>query len=134
MPDLPTMNPQLKTLKTDSLKLSSDLGALYLYSLHSLETLEPGWLPTVMPDSFLMLESNPIGEFSEEIFRNILETLSQGEGSLDIWGNPLHCDCSIKWLVEEPDLLNVVTKVGNPTCEDSTLLADLLLEDFTDCP
>ena len=54
--------------------------------------------------------------------------------------NPLICDCSIKWIVENPKYLNVIDwpsimDFQRPVCIDGTLVADLDLNIFNAlCP
>ena len=46
--------------------------------------------------------------------------------------NPLNCDCSIKWIIENPKYVDVIEwpnikSFDRPTCSHGTLVADLEL-------
>ncbi|XP_006123567.1 leucine-rich glioma-inactivated protein 1 isoform X2 [Pelodiscus sinensis] len=103
---------------------------------------------------YLFIENNKVGSISKNALRglkglvhlslahNQLETLPRhlfrGLDALthvDLRGNPFHCDCRIKWLVEWLDSTNASAELGEcqgPTELNGTRLSQLHLQDF-DC-
>ena len=86
-----------------------------------------------------------LGKIEEETFKEIFDIMASEEiqpsdeylcskyllqGHIIFGRNPLICDCSIKWIVENPKYLNVIDWPGimshkRPVCKDGTLVADL---------
>ena len=95
------------------------------------------WLPTsisgVTSDTQIYLDGNRISNISEDVFRPLLEILSQGNGVLFIRGelnpprsaiepvresfqchpiraadNPIECDCSLAWFISESNFMRSV--------------------------
>ncbi|XP_065276639.1 leucine-rich glioma-inactivated protein 1-like isoform X1 [Emys orbicularis] len=103
---------------------------------------------------YLFIENNKVGSISKNALRglkglvhlslahNQLETLPRhlfrGLDALthvDLRGNPFHCDCRIKWLVEWLSSTNASTELGEcqgPAELNGTRLSQLQLQDF-DC-
>ncbi|CAG0892531.1 unnamed protein product [Darwinula stevensoni] len=140
--------PNLKTLDLGGNYISA-LPSGFFDSLGSLEefwcdSCDLG--PNVTAGSFrfqglaaetnVSLALNEIVHLPEDAFRSILEDLSNGDGVLYLasrrigyeafpmvseTGNPIVCDCSLKWLVTEASLLASV----EGECQDGTQLQDL---------
>ena len=97
-----------------------------------------------------------LGKIEEATFKEIFDIMASNEtqpsekylecneylppGHISFGRNPLVCDCSIKWIIENPKYLNVIDWQNTPTyhrpvCKDGTLVADLDLNIFNAlCP
>ena len=96
-----------------------------------------------------------LGKIEEATFKEIFDIMASSEtqpsenlecyenlppGHIIFARNPLICDCSIKWIVENPKYLNVIDwpsimDLQRPVCKDGTLVADLDLNIFNAlCP
>ena len=77
---------------------------------------------------------------SKEAFQEIFQILASYDGDVEdpynppghisFGRNPLKCDCSIKWIVEDPKMLQVIdfgqpNSYKRPKCRDGTYVADL---------
>ncbi|CAG0890035.1 unnamed protein product [Darwinula stevensoni] len=122
---------------------SSSLESLSIVG-NRIRTLESGWFLPNMQDLFLDYLSllagfptdvtidfhfNEISEVNEESFRPMLEVVSKGKGSISVHGNPVECDCSMAWVVLNPDFLAKLKGY----CSDLTEFQDLDPNDFQDC-
>ena len=88
------------------------------------------------------------GTIEEDTFRDIFDIMASEEiypsdeylcdeylpsGYINFGRNPLNCDCSIKWIVENPKYVDVIdwpniTSFDRPTCRHGTFVADLDLD------
>ncbi|XP_050786543.1 leucine-rich glioma-inactivated protein 1-like isoform X2 [Gopherus flavomarginatus] len=79
---------------------------------------------------YLFIENNKVGSISKNALRGL-----KGLVHLDLRGNPFHCDCRIKWLVEWLSSTNASAELGEcqgPGELNGTQLSQLHLQDF-DC-
>ena len=59
-----------------------------------------------------------------------VEDIYYPPGHISFGRNPLKCDCSIKWILEDPKMLQIIdfghpTSYNRPKCRDGTYVADL---------
>ena len=70
------------------------------------------------------------GSFLQEKEKGVHSSIPTGH--IRIGRNPLKCDCSIKWIVEDQRMLNVIDWNDDPwekpTCRNGTFVADLDLD------
>ena len=133
-------NQTLTHLETDSLKLNStNFLKLDFGYFNSLTSFSPGFISNIQPNTVFDFLDNNIMKIEEEAFRDILEVMKSGNGTINMGRNPLLCDCSIEWLISEPELLAVITRgkyeFMTPVCKDGTPVEDLDPQVFQDlCP
>ena len=79
------------------------------------------------------------GSFLQENEKGVRSSIPTGH--IRVGRNPLKCDCSIKWIVEDQRMLNVIDWTifdypwEKPTCKNGTFVADLDLDMLnTICP
>ncbi|CAG0900176.1 unnamed protein product [Darwinula stevensoni] len=84
---------------------------------------------SIGPNSRVILADNRISELTEAAFRPMVEPLSQGEGYIVLYGNPVDCGCSIAWWVLNPDFRSTL----QGRCPGGTSFQDLDPEDYQDC-
>ncbi|CAL4179782.1 unnamed protein product, partial [Meganyctiphanes norvegica] len=72
------------------------------------------------------LDSNSLTVLEEDVWRPLLEAGVE----LVLYQNPLVCDCSIAWLIQNPPLHSSFNRA---TCHDGSLIQDLDPEDFAEC-
>ncbi|XP_076367926.1 oplophorus-luciferin 2-monooxygenase non-catalytic subunit-like [Tachypleus tridentatus] len=79
----------------------------------------------------LVLNRNRITSLKKEIFEPLLQLFSQkNAGHLHVEENPFHCDCSMKWLVEEKQYFKYISHV---ICQDGRNLKDYTVDQLGDC-
>ncbi|CAG0901740.1 unnamed protein product [Darwinula stevensoni] len=117
------------TLPTGSFQFHSErISHVDLWG-NSISTLELDAIAGIQSNTRIVLRENVITELTEASFRPIVEILSQGDGEMDVYGNPVECGCSIAWLILNPDFLGRV--IG--ACADGTNFQDLdpnIFQDF----
>ena len=148
-PSTPAYEQTMKVLETNALAMTAaaNFSFLSMGEWEHLESFNPGFITNIKPHMAIDFSGNNINTIPEQSFREIFEILATYErlpinppGHINFGGNPLLCDCSIKWIVEDPQMLQVIDWPGaysfaRPTCRDGTLVADLdidILNDF--CP
>ena len=112
------------------------LDLLVLNGLKNVAEFEPHFFTAPNYATHVYIDNGSIETLEEEVFRELFENMVQDGGLLYIMDNPLLCDCSLAWLVKEPELMNVLLQEAEETaCADGTLLSDLNPEDFdANCP
>ncbi|XP_066976098.1 oplophorus-luciferin 2-monooxygenase non-catalytic subunit-like [Macrobrachium rosenbergii] len=91
-----------------------------------LKTLSSRALKGIPPGISLYLDNNGMQHFEEDTWRPILRR------EVTIWlaGNPLACDCELKWVVEHS---RFHSQVVFATCQDGRDLINLGIKYFKDC-
>ena len=148
-PSTPGFEQTMKVLETKTLAMTAaaNFSFLSMGEWEYLESFNPGFITNIKPHTAMDFMDNNINTIPEQSFREIFEILATSErfpinhpGHINFGRNPLLCDCSIKWIAEDPQMLQVIDWPGapsytRPTCRDGTLVADLdidILNDF--CP
>ena len=132
----------MKLLLEDTLAMTSavNFSKLEMGEWENLEDFEPGFLKNIQPHAYIDFLDSNIGTISKDVFQDIFEILASYDGEVeDIYyppghisfgRNPLKCDCSIKWILEDPKMLQIIdfgnpTSYNRPKCRDGTYVADL---------
>jgi len=133
----------LTTLETDVLTLTSkNFTGLKMNNFGSLSVLHPSFITNLQSYTILDFLNDNIAHIPQETFGDIFNTLSQGSGHVIVGGNPILCDCDIKWIIEDPTILSAIDypgweskSINRPRCTDGTLLADIDLDVLNElCP
>jgi len=86
--------------------------------------------------SSLYLSFNELTSLPEESFKSVLEKMSESSNAfkphIDVTGNPLECDCKIKWLATNDQLRNLVTGAKCSNGDANGMDIGELPEDFFD--
>ncbi|CAG0884351.1 unnamed protein product [Darwinula stevensoni] len=109
------------TLPSGSLQFHSEALVYVVLDENGISRVEPGAITGLTPETRLDLWFNEISELSEESFRPMLEILSLGNGYVDLFENPVVCDCSMAWIVLDPAFLASI----DGFCTDGTWFIDL---------
>ncbi|CAG0884308.1 unnamed protein product [Darwinula stevensoni] len=117
------------TLSTGLLQFNSLTLKTVGLSENKIAIIEPDAITGLTPDTEVFLNGNNISKLPEEVFRPMLELLSQGTGALHLQENPIECDCTLDWLVSDSTILKSV----RGTCVDGTDFGSLTLNCRT-CP
>ncbi|CAG0903132.1 unnamed protein product [Darwinula stevensoni] len=96
------------TLSTGLLQFNSQTLKTVGLSENKIARIEPDAITGLTLDTEVFLNGNNISKLSEEVFRPMLELLSQE--------NPIGCDCALDWLVSDSKILKSV----RGTCGDGT--------------
>ncbi|CAL4124927.1 unnamed protein product, partial [Meganyctiphanes norvegica] len=104
---------------------SGSLKKVWLGSSHVLHTVDVDAFEPV-ENMYISLGNNNLTDLPEEVWRPLLEVNS----TLNIWGNPFSCDCSLAWLIREPDFVRC-TSYG--VCSDGTHFEDLDPDMYDNC-
>ena len=131
----------MKLLLEDTLAMTSavNFSKLEMGEWENLEDFEPGFLKNIQPHAYIDFLDSNIGTISKDVFQDIFEILASYDGEVeDIYNppghisfgrNPLKCDCSIKWILEDPKMLQIIDsgifEHNRPKCRDGTYVADL---------
>ena len=134
----------MTTILADTLSMSAsfNFSNLDMSRWDNLKNFEPGWIKNMKPYSFIDFLDSGIETIEKEAFYDVFQILASYDGLVEdpynpsghicFGRNPLRCDCSIKWIVEDPDMLKVIDfgpyDFNRPKCKDGTLVADLDLE------
>ena len=132
------VEPTLNMLSTDALALTAtNFSKLSMEDFNSLESFSPRFISNIQPHTILNFWYDNIAAITEDTFRELFELIASASdlglpsGYINFGRNPLLCDCSIKWIVEDPRMLAVIDWPSNnydyyrPRCRDGTLVADL---------
>jgi len=130
-------NQTLTHLDTDTLKLgANNLTKLDFQYFNSLTSFAPNFISNFSPNLQIDFYGDNVVALEEDVFKPILETLLAGDGFLGMGRNPLLCDCSIAWLVYQPELIGVLDRskydLDKVRCSDGRRVADLDPNVFAD--
>ncbi|CAG0902953.1 unnamed protein product [Darwinula stevensoni] len=81
------------------------------------------------PETTIHLQNNELTELTEEVFRPMVQILSQGSGTIQLSDNPVDCGCSIAWWVLNPQFHWTV----QGQCADGNFFQSLNTDDYQDC-
>ncbi|CAG0901237.1 unnamed protein product [Darwinula stevensoni] len=82
-------------------------GRIRIFQLedNSISTLEVDAITGLQPSTQIYLRENEIEVLAMDSFRPMLDVLSQGAGFIELYGNPVECNCTMAWIVQNPDYL-----------------------------
>jgi Leucine-rich repeat (LRR) protein len=128
---LSASNNAISYLPTGTLNISSPM--LYLgLQANQMETIAPGAFAGNYGLTRLGLQANSVYSFSAGVFKDVLTTMASGEGSINLGGNPISCDCSLAWLIR--DNRQLLPSLEQAVCSNGLDVATLNPLIFQNCP
>ncbi|XP_046651750.1 toll-like receptor 6 [Daphnia pulicaria] len=120
-------------VKNGSLSFST-LNLQYLdLSRNGLDTIEPNAFQGNFGKTVITLSYNRLSRLESSIFKPILEQMESTDqyGYVDIYENPIECDCHLDWLFVDNN--NLVDRVHDGQCSNGTYFSWLKPQDFSSC-